>query len=100
MARHNQRFAKAPFDLRDLHRPLAAHEDLRAEMVWREWRSVTSALTLHYNKVLFILEPTPVSRSLARKRVEVCEFLDGRLEIRNEGTSLPYRMFDKIKQVN
>lgn len=100
MARHNQRFAKEPFDLRDLHRPLAAHEDLRAEMVWREWRSVTSALTLHYNKALFILEPTPVSRSLVRKRVEVCEFPDGTLEIRHEGTSLPYRMFDKIREVN
>jgi hypothetical protein len=100
MARHNRRFAKAPFDPRDLHRPLAAHDDLKAEMVWREWRSVTAALTLHYNKAMFILEPTPVSRPLAGKRVEVCEFPDGTLEIRHEGTALPYRMFDKIRQVN
>lgn len=100
MTRHNQRFAKAPFDPRDVHRPLAEHDNLRAEMVWREWRSVTSALTLHYNKAMFILEPTSVSRSLAGKRVEVCEFPDGTLEIRHEGTALPYRMFDKIRQVN
>lgn len=100
MARHNQRFAKAPFDARDLHRPLAPHEDLHAELVWREWRSVTRALTLHYNKAMFILEPTHVSRPLAGKRVEVCEFPDGTLEIRHEGTALPYRMFDKIRQVN
>lgn len=100
MAQHNQRFAKAPFDLRDLHRPLAAHEDLRAAMIWREWRSVSSALTLHYNKAVFILEPTPVSCPLAGKRIEVCEFPDGTLEIRHEGTPLPYRMFDKIRQVN
>jgi transposase len=100
MARHNRRFAKAPFDPRDLHRPLAVHDDLKAEMVWREWRSVTSALTLHYNKALFILEPTPISRPLAGKRVEVCEFPDGTLEIRHEGTALPYRMFDKLRQVN
>src|SRR5436305_107282 len=33
MAQHNQRFAKAPFDPRDLHRPLAIHENLEAEMV-------------------------------------------------------------------
>jgi hypothetical protein len=46
-ARHNRRFAKPPFDPRDLHRPLAAHGDLKAEMVWHERRSVTSALTLH-----------------------------------------------------
>src|SRR3546814_9338047 len=29
MARHNQRFAKAPFDPRDVHRPLALHEDTK-----------------------------------------------------------------------
>lgn len=68
MATHNARFAKAPFDECDLHRPLALHENLRAEMVWREWRSVTSPLTLHYNKAMFILEPTEINRSLAGKR--------------------------------
>ena len=100
MARHNRRFAKAPFDPRDLHRPLGLHEDLAAEMVWREQRTVSPALTLHYNKVLFILEPTEVSRPLVRKRVDVCEYPDGRLEIRHGERILPYRVFDKIRQVN
>ncbi|MCE7798002.1 ISNCY family transposase [Sphingobium sufflavum] len=100
MARHNARFARPPFDPRDLHRPLALHDDLRAEMVWREHRTVTAALTLHYNKALFVLDPTEISRPLAGKRVEVCEYPDGRLEIRHESHALPYRMFDKIRQVN
>ena len=100
MARHNQRFAKAPFDPRDVHRPLALHDDLKAEMVWREQRTVTQALTLHYNKALIILEPTEVSRPLAGKRVDVCEYPDGRLEIRHGDEVLPYRGFDKIRQVN
>ena len=100
MARHNQRFAKAPFDPRDVHRPLALHDDLKAEMVWREQRTVTQALTLHYNKALIILEPTEVSRPLAGKRVDVCEYPDGRLEIRHGDEVLPYRVFDKIRQVN
>ncbi len=100
MARHNQRFAKAPFDPRDVHRPLAPHDDLKAEMVWREQRTVTQALTLHYNKAMIILEPTEVSRPLAGKRVDVCEYPDGRLEIRHEEHVLPYRVFDKIRQVN
>jgi hypothetical protein len=100
MARHNQRFAKAPFDPRDLHRPLAPHDDLKAEMVWREQRTVTAALTLHYNKALFILDPSEISRPLAGKRVDVCEYPDGRLEIRHGEHALPYRMFDKIRQVN
>jgi hypothetical protein len=100
MARHNARFAKPAFDPRDLHRPLALHDDLRAEMVWREQRTVTAALTLHYNKALFILEPTEISRPLAGKRVDVCDYPDGRLEIRHGGQALPYRVFDKIRQVN
>lgn len=100
MARHNQRFAKAPFDPRDVHRPLAPHDDLKAEMLWREQRTVTQALTLHYNKAMIILEPTEVSRPLAGKRVDVCEYPDGRLEIRHEEHVLPYRVFDKIRQVN
>ncbi|CDO34101.1 Integrase catalytic region (fragment) [Novosphingobium sp. KN65.2] len=100
MARHNQRFAKAPFDPHDLHRPLAPHEDLDAEMVWRVKCKVSQALALHYDKMLFILEPSPVSRPLAGKWVEVCEFPDGRLEIRSGEHVLPYRIFDKIRQVN
>ena len=100
MARHNQQFARTPSDLRDLHRPLAPHENIEAEMVWREQRTVTAALTLHYNKAMFILEPTPINRSLPRKRVEVCEFPDGRIEIRHEGQVLPYRVFDKMRRVN
>jgi hypothetical protein len=69
-------------------------------MVWREQRTVTAALTLHYNKAMFILEPNDVSEKLARKRVTVCEYPDGRLEIEHEGHVLPYRQFDKMRQVN
>jgi hypothetical protein len=77
MERHNHRFAKPAFDPRDLHRPLAAHEDLRTELVWREWRTVSKALALHYNKALFLLEPNAISEALVGKRVEVCEYPDG-----------------------
>lgn len=100
MARHNQRFARAPFDPRDLHRPLADHDDLEAVMVWREERKVTASLTLRYNKVVFILEPSEISQALALKRVMVCEYPDGRVEIQHDGRSLPYRVFDKIRRVN
>ena len=100
MERHNRRFTRPALDPRDVHRPLAPHDDVEAEMVWREQRTVTAALTLHYNKAMFILEPTPTSEAIARKRVEVCEFPDGRIEIRHEGCPLPYRVFDKMRRVN
>src|SRR5258705_2010579 len=41
-----------------------------------------------------------LSGSLARKRVTVIDYPDGRLTIRYNGVDLPYRTFDKRPQVN
>ena len=49
---------------------------------------------------MFILEPTPVAQGLARKKGDVCEYPDGRLESQHEGEVLPYRVFDKMRRVN
>ncbi|MET3713505.1 hypothetical protein ABIC65_004237 [Sphingomonas trueperi] len=49
---------------------------------------------------MFILEPTPLARTLARKRVHVCEFPDGRIEVRHGEVVLPYRVYDKMQRVN
>lgn len=57
-------------------------------------------VTLQYDQVLFILEPTGIARSLARKRVTVIDYPDGRLAIRYNGVDLPYRTFDKRPQIN
>jgi hypothetical protein len=38
MAKYNARFAKAPFDDRDVHRPLAGHDDLDDAFAWKEDR--------------------------------------------------------------
>jgi hypothetical protein len=57
-------------------------------------------LTLQYDQVLFILEPTGIARSPARKRVTVIDYPDGRLAIRYDGIDLLYRTFDKRPQVN
>src|SRR5439155_16569730 len=73
MDAYNVRFAKAPFDDRDLHRPLADHDDLDDAFAWKEERTVSMNLTLQYDKVLFLLEPTAITRSLARKRVTVVD---------------------------
>lgn len=98
--KHNARFARAPLNEKDLHRPLADHEDLDLTMVWREERTLSAALTLHYNKIVLILDPSDVSRALARKRVTIYDYPDGRLEIRHDGVSLPYRVFDKLRRVH
>ena len=64
MEQYNARFAKAPFDDRDVHRALARHDDLDDAFAWKEERTVSANLTLQYDQVLFILDPTPISRPL------------------------------------
>jgi hypothetical protein len=57
-------------------------------------------LTLQYDKVLFILEPNEVTRPLARQRVMVFDYPDGRFVIKRKGRELPYRIFEKMQQVD
>lgn len=99
-ADYNARFAKPPFGDRDLHRSCADHDDLDDAFAWKEERSVSVNLTLQYDQVMFILEPNEITRSLARKRVMVIDYPDGRLAIRHNGVDLPYRAFDKRQRVN
>lgn len=98
MAAYNARFAKAA-DARDMHRSVAETDDLDTAFSWQEERTVSGSLTLQYEKVLFLLQPNDLTRGLARKRVVVHDFLDGRFEIRHGGQSLPYLVFDKGRQV-
>ena len=100
MEDYNRRFAKAPFSDKDVHRPLAQDDDLDDAFAWREERTVSNSLTLQYDKVLFILEPNEVTRPLARQRVMVFDYPDGRLVIKHKGRELPYRIFDKVRQVD
>jgi hypothetical protein len=57
-------------------------------------------LTLRYDKVMFILHPTDAAKKLARKKVVVCDYPDGRLEIIHEGIALPYKVFDELRSVH
>jgi hypothetical protein len=72
-----------------MHRPLADHENLDRAMCRKEMRTLSQALTLRYDKVLFILDPSVFAKRLAGKKVVVCDYPDGRLEIMEGSTSLP-----------
>lgn len=94
IADFNARFGKEPRNSKDMHRPLAAHENLDGAMCRKEVRTVSQALTLRYEKVIFILDPIEYAKTLPRQKVIVCDYPDGHLEIMHEGTLLPYRTFD------
>jgi transposase len=99
LAEHNRRFAKPPRCPKDLHRQVSAWADVDAALTWKEDRTVSSSLTLQYDKVLFLLEPSEFARSLARRRVTIFDYPDGRLEIRHCGRALPYITIDKLPHV-
>jgi Winged helix-turn helix len=96
---HNRRFAKEPFSGTDAHRPVPQDIVLEDIFAWKEERTVTRNLTLQYDKVLFLLEPNEITRLLARQRVTLIDYPDGRLAIRHNGVDLPYRTYDKLQRV-
>lgn len=99
VADYNSRFAKPPANAKDLHRPTSSRETLEDAFTWREERTLSQALTLQYDKVMFILDPTEEAQAAIGKRVTVVDYPDGRLAIRYGGTDLAYRTFDKIRHV-
>lgn len=100
IADFNGRFAKPPANSKDLHRPMSSRDTLEDAFTWRVERTLSQALTLQYDKVMFILDPTEEAQDAIGKRVTIVDFPDGRLAVRYKGADLPYRTFDKIRQVN
>src|ERR1700739_4635774 len=100
MADYNARFAKAPANSKDLHRRLGPGDDLEDAFSWKEERTLSRALTLQYDKILFILEPSDQAKTAIGKRGTVVDYPDGRLVIRYRGGELAYRTFDKTRQVD
>lgn len=96
---HNARFAKPPLLDKDLHRPLAPHDNPDTAFAVKEARTVSNSLTLQYDRVRFILEPNEVSLGLRRKKVMIHDYPDGRVEICHKGQSLPYRTFGRIRHM-
>jgi hypothetical protein len=73
---------------------------VKTVMCRKEVRTLSQSLTLRYDKVLFILDPTQQAKALAGKKVVVCDYPDGRLEIVHESFALPYRTFDKLRSIH
>ncbi len=53
-----------------MHRPFQEYDSLDGAMCHKENRTLSKSLTLRYDKVLFILEPSDLARRLARRRLD------------------------------
>ena len=60
---------------------------------------MTRNLTLHYDRMMLLLDPTPLARGLVRKKVEVVNYPDGRFAVHFNGATLGFKVFDKIQTV-
>ncbi len=100
VADYNARFGKVPANPKDLHRPMSPRDQLDDEFTWQVDRTLSQSLTLQYDKVLFIVEPSETAQAAIGKRVTVVDYPDGRIAIRYQGEDLAYRTFDKIRKVN
>jgi len=96
----NRRFAKAPLNPHDAHRPVRKDEDLERILVKQLQRTISKDLVVHYDRKKYIIEPTADTLRYAKKTCIVHEWPDGKVEIRAAGRSLPYRMLDKVARVS
>ena len=95
MGSFNKRFAKPARDLHDAHRPLLGTDNLHDVLTLQAQRKISGDLVVHYKRRLYCLEPSHEAKRLARKQCTVHEWLDGTVEIRCEGHTLPFACFDK-----
>jgi transposase len=100
MGYYNQRFAKAPRHDFDVHRPLENDDDLAESLTWREPPRVSKSLTVQYDKVLYLIEYSELSRKAIGKYIEVWHYPDGRKELRLNGTDLPYSTYDRLSDID
>lgn len=94
----NQRFGKPPRSDHDAHRPLRAADDLTLLLAYRVWRKVTHALTVQYDRVMYLLEDTPANRLLIHQQMEVVEYPSGCVEVQAGGEVQHYRIVGMVSR--
>ena len=97
----NRRFARVPANPLDAHRPLRPDEDLDEVFRWKEQRTLTQNLTVHYRKHLYVVDESPTALKLRRKTVQVHELEDGTVVFRHGAEVLkatPFRKGGTVRQ--
>jgi len=101
MAAYDERFAREPASPNDAHRPLRHDDDLSQVLRWKETRKLTNNLTLHYGRVLYVVDESPAALSARGKQVEVHELEDGSVSFwfrSAELTATPFRKDGCVRQ--
>lgn len=100
MADNNRRFVKPPRHDFDVHRPLENNENLAATFTCCEQHKVSKSLTLQYDKNLYLLENNEENRRFQGKYIDVWQYPNGTIELRANGTSLPFIAYDRLGELD
>lgn len=92
--RWNERFAVAPRQAEDAHRPWSgSRADLAEEMARREERTLSKALTFSAGAVRYAVRTTGPGMALRGAKVTLLHFLDGTLRVRFKDRELAVTPF-------
>jgi len=87
---HNQRFAREPAEPQDYHRRAPAAGELKQVFCLETERSISNDWVVRYENRYFQLERTS-DYPPRQAKVAVCEWEDGRIEIRYKSKARPHR---------
>lgn len=94
---YNERFACAPQSQLDAHVPLGHSDDLARILAIRETRKLSAKLTLQHGTRQYLVEDTPLRRTLIGQSIAIHSYRDGRVELRAGDAVLPYTILNVAK---
>jgi len=75
-------------------------EDLDLVFTVREKRKVSKALTIQYDKMLYLIEDSEYSRRAMGKYIDVYHYPDGKKELLLNGAILPCSTYDRLSEID
>jgi hypothetical protein len=90
LADHNERFAQEPAEPRDYHRQAPSARELERVFCLETERAISNDWVVRYENRYFQLERTS-DYPPRQAKVTVCEWEEGRIEIRYQGRARPHR---------
>ena len=103
LTKFNQKFAKAPIDPIDTHRPLLPSHDLDKIFCVKEKRRLSKNLTLQYNNVIYQILADRREYQLRKAEVTVSETNNGKVFIEHNGkrlTAVPYHKMQARTEIS
>lgn len=76
------------------------NENLEATFTWREQLKVSKNLTSQYGNKLYLIENNEEKRRFQGKYIDVWQYPDGTIELRANGTSLPFITYDRLGELD